>query len=55
MSKTDIAGIIGLHLSIKVDAQQMASWPTERITAFFDGLAKAIEAAEGHVESEGER
>ena len=39
-------GVLRFYLDIRIDAREMRAWPPQCLTAFFDGLARAVEAAE---------
>lgn len=45
--KESTAGIIACHIELKIDAAELKTWEPSRIKAFFDGMAKIIEAKEG--------
>ena len=47
MSKETCDGIVALHIEIKINPADFYTWDAERIRAYFDGLAKAIAAANG--------
>ena len=47
MNAVDVfEGKTELYVSFRVEPKRMANWPPERITQFFAGIAKMIEAAE---------
>lgn len=35
-------GVMRFHVTIEVDAQEMSTWEPERISAFFEGISKAM-------------
>lgn len=41
----EIEGLAVLHVDVGVTVSEMATWTPERITAFFDGIAKVRAAA----------
>jgi hypothetical protein len=43
----DVTGVSHLRVTCQIDGVDMTTWSAERITAFFEGLAQAIRAAEG--------
>ena len=43
--KVSADGIVALHVSIKIDVNEMKNWTPERITALFDGMAQVRNAA----------
>lgn len=45
MAKETCDGLIAIHISIKINPTEFCTWDAERIRAYFDGLAKAIAAA----------
>lgn len=44
MKRHEVEGVIQFHVSVKVDASEMAGWRPETVAAFFDGIAKATAA-----------
>jgi len=42
-------GVVQFHISVKVDMNEFAGWPAERISAFFSGIAQVL-AAKGAVD-----
>lgn len=49
MSAPDVEGVARLYVEIKVEPDQLRTWPDERITLLFDGIAKAIAAGRGEL------
>jgi hypothetical protein len=49
------AGLVALHVSVKVSVEQMREWSPERIEAFFRGVAMVQAAARGEAPSEGKK
>lgn len=44
---TRIDGLVAMNVSIRIDVAQFQYWTEDRITAFFDGAAKMLAAANG--------
>jgi len=42
-------GVVQFHVSVKVDMEEFAGWPADRIAAFFSGIAQVL-AAKGAIE-----
>lgn len=37
-------GLVAFYVDLRVSVKEMATWSPERITAFFDGIRKAMNA-----------
>lgn len=44
MMETTPEGVLRVHLELSIDAREMREWPTQCVSAFFDGIARAQEA-----------
>jgi hypothetical protein len=46
VSTVEEDGVVYLHVDLSVTLEEMKTWRPERITAFFEGLAKIRTASE---------
>lgn len=45
----ETVGMVRLHIDLKLDVSQLATWTPERISALFDGIAQVQGAVKGEL------